>query len=480
MPLVGRAEPRLWTPPARKLTRRTTKGYEAIAFGEQVLGLQLMPWQKWLLVHGLELKPDGGYRWRTVLVLVSRQNGKTTLLAVLALWRLLLDDAELVLGTSTNLDYAREAWEHAVTLAESAAETAPEFKWPPRRTNGEQTLSTLPGARYKIAAATRRGGRSLSVDLGIADELREHATWEAWAALSGTTTARPDPQLWALSNAGDDTSVVLNHYRDTAEAALKAGDDPGDTALFEWSAPDGAALDDRRAWRQANPALGHTITEETLVGKLKLPPAVFRTEHLCQRVVNLDAALPIDGWNSGVDPDLTLDDVRDRVALCVDVAPDLAHVTLVAAALADDGRVHAEVVAAWDNTNAACAELLGLKNRIKPRAFGWFKNGPAAAISTELAAAGAEPITEVTASCQALAEQITARRILHAGDPLLTAQVGGATKLYQGDGWRFTRRGAGHVDAVYALAGAVQLARTLPPPKPRPLVLVGRRRKPAA
>ena len=59
------------------------------------------------------------------------------------------------------------------------------------------------------------------------------------------------------------------------------------------------------------------------------------------------------------------------------------------------------------------------------------------------------------------AEQVRSHSIAHSGDPLLDAHVQAAEKLHQGDGWRFTRRGAAYVDAVYAAAGAVHLARTL-------------------
>jgi hypothetical protein len=54
--------------------------------------------------------------------------------------------------------------------------------------------------------------------------------------------------------------------------------------------------------------------------------------------------------------------------------------------------------------------------------------------------------------------------VLHPDDPLLNAHIAGTSKLRTGDGWRFARKGAGHVDAAYAAAGAVRLARTLPPP----------------
>jgi phage terminase large subunit-like protein len=40
------------------------------------------------LIHALELLPDGTFRFRTVVLLVARQNGKSTLMQVLTLWRM--------------------------------------------------------------------------------------------------------------------------------------------------------------------------------------------------------------------------------------------------------------------------------------------------------------------------------------------------------------------------------------------------------
>ncbi|NIS37120.1 MAG: hypothetical protein GWN07_39850 [Actinobacteria bacterium] len=77
--------------------------------------------------------------------------------------------------------------------------------------------------------------------------------------------------------------------------------------------------------------------------------------------------------------------------------------------------------------------------------------------------------TRVTEACQGLADLVGARRVLHNDDPLLNNHIAGATKLDSGDGWRFTRRGVGHVDASYAFAGAVQLAQTMPA-KARPRI----------
>jgi hypothetical protein len=430
-----------------------------------------MPWQRFALTAGLELRKGGGYRFRTVLVMVARQNGKTTIAQVLSLWRM-AEQRSLVLGTSTNLETARESWMSAVDLAEDAMVGQVASV---KRGALDTSLRLVNGSRYLVRAANRRGGRGLSVDLGIADELREHQSWDGWGAMSATTVARPDPQIWCFSNAGDDASPVLNSHRQTALSFIETGEGDDSLALFEWSAPDGCDLDDRAAWRQANPGLGYTITEAALASKLaSSPPAVFRTEHLCQRVQSMDGAVDMAAWQEGADV-VSLSGLRDRVVLCLDVSLDLQHVTLVAAAVGRDDRVRVDVVDAWDSPQAARAALPALLAKVKPRALGWFPNGPAASLAADLQgvrrAAPLKP-SEVSQACLGLSEQILARRVMHTNDPLLTAQLDGTAKLWTGDGWRFARRGVGHCDAVYALAGAVHLARTLPAPLGKPRLVV--------
>lgn len=471
--LRGREVPRLFTPPARKLTRKTTLGYEAAKFAEEMLGVELLPWQRWWLLHALELNPDGGFRYRTVLTLVARQNGKTHLLKCLALYFMYIRAARLVLGAAQSLDIARESWQGAVDFATSDPELAAEIDVI-RRANGEQELRLAGGARYRITAATRSAGRGLSVDLLILDELREHRDWSAWGALSKTTMARPNGLTVGISNAGDDQSAVLNNLR----AAALAETDPT-LALFEWSAEDACDLEDRAAWAQANPGLGHTISEQAIASAMSTdPPAVFRTEVLCQRVDSLDGAVDLSAWRAGHDPSGTMDGLRDRVVVAVDVGADWvdgvavgAHVTLVAAADTPEGLVRIEPIAAWDTTEAARDALPELLERVKPRAVAWFPGGPAAALAPVLRAV--ENAVEVKGAtvaeaCQAFADLVASRRVLHPGDPLLDAHIAGASKLHSGDGWRFTRRGVGHCDAAYAAAGAVHTALTLPVEAPMP------------
>lgn len=500
--MLGSVEPRLWTPPLRELTPATSYGFAVVDFARDVLEAPLDPWQEWCVIHGGELLPDGRPRFRTLLILVARQNGKTHLLVVLTLFWLFveladLDDA-LVLGTSTKLDYAQESWEKACKMARRVPELDALIpkKGGIRRANGEQVLRIESGGRYKIAASNAEGGRSLTIHRLVLDELRQHHDYSAWDASVPATNAVRHGQVIGISNAGGERSVVLNETRQAALAYIADGTGDERLGLFEYSAPDGASPIDPVALAQANPQYGRRIDPDALLAAGARALAAggeqltgFRTEIMCQRVKLLDPAIDPEAWDA-CRVDGTLDDVRQRVALCIDVSLDGLHATLAAAAVLDDGTVRVEPVQAWaglDATRQLRAQLPELVHRIRPRALGWFPAGPAAAVAAGLAErkAGALPGRwppagvdvaelrgEVTAVCMGLVEQVTARQLVHAGDPLLDDQVGWTEKHWQGDAWRFARRGtAGHCDAVYAAAGAAHLARTMPSPVGRPRVI---------
>jgi hypothetical protein len=514
--VVGSTLPRLFTPPLVEgppgpcgcgcaLSEATSYGFAVVEFADVVLGLPLDPWERWVAIHGGELLPDGRPRFRKLLIIVARQNGKTHMLVVLSLFWLFVDQVALVLGTSTNLDYARESWEKAVTLAEDNEVLAEGIhpRTGVRRANGEQTLSTVGRCRYKIAAANRRGGRSLTIHRLILDELREHHSFEAWSAAYNAMNAVRDGQCWAITNQGDDRSVVLDSLHSEAVDEQGRLRPPGEVdmrlGLFEYSAPVGSRPDDPAAIAMANPNLGRRIELDDLLADARRAMrnggeelAQYLTEVLCIRVKQLDPVVDVDKFNAPaaeggcLDPG-SLDEARDRVALVFDVSLDGQHATLYAAAQLEDGRVRPDPVKAWDGLDCLAQlrrELPGLVERIRPRALGWYPNGPSAAVAADMAERKGWPPpgvkfeaikSEATAVCMGFSEQIAAAAIAQSGDPLLIAQLQAATKVWYGDAWRFGRKGGGHVDAAYAAAGAVHLARTLPPPRRRPrLVVAGR------
>lgn len=316
----GKTEPRLWTKPLRELTPETSRGFEVIEFALEILGVTLYPWQKWLLIHALELRPDGTYRFKRVIVLVARQQGKTMLASVLAAWWLYVDSARnpkmvpplkfKVVGVAQNLDIAKEPWAAVKSWcdpdpeteeeAELAIEALQDATAKVRDANGSISIIARSRAHYEIRAAKNARGKPAARVL--MDEMREQRDWVAWNAVSQTLKSFWSGQLWGISNAGASDAVVLRTQRDAGlsdiadfaayvEAGLitaeqYANEHDTSLALFEWSAPDGCPKDDIEGILQANPSIGYgaMTVQDALSDIRSMTDAGYRTEVLCQWV----------------------------------------------------------------------------------------------------------------------------------------------------------------------------------------------------
>lgn len=478
------------------LTEDTSYGFDLYDFSVQI-GWPYDPWQRWLAIHGGELLPDGRPRFRMVLVLVARQNGKTIFCRILTLYWMLIEMAPLVVGTSTSRETAKKSWRAVIDFAVNNESTRHLFGRP-RETIGEEAFATRAchstctvdhehrtKSTYRFAAPTRRAGRGDTVHRAILDELREHLDFDTYDALVNAMNAVTDAQAWAITNQGDILSVVLDSLRTSAVNYIENG--TGDPRLFvaEWSSPTGSDPTDPHALAQANPDLGNRLKLDSIMGQAIQAKAAggeqlarFKTEVMCMRVPMLDPAIDPDSYAAagiGRDDFPDLAEHRRAVAVVLDVSLDTTHATLYAAAKIGDF-VYGEPVAAWqgaDCTRRVRAELPGWLERLRPRVFGWFPDGPAAAIAADLRKRRGVRIAprgtrveeirgELPPVCMGFADLIKADGFRHARDPLLTKHVERTQKLIRGEVWTYTRTGTEPVDATYAAAGAAHLARTVP------------------
>ena len=471
MGLKGYTEPRFYTPPLRELTPETSKGFEVIEFAE-LLGIELYPWQKWVLIHGLELLPNGEFRFKVVIVEVARQNGKTLLMVVLGLWRMFQFGASRIISAAQSLGDAEDTLDEAFAIAAWNPVLRYYLRDNPRadeeddayngayrsRANGkpamELAIAPKPEALdlaakmpiWSLAVTSRKGGRSKSADLTLLDELREHLDWEAWNAIVPTSRNRPQSQAWGLSNAGDPRSVVLRSLRESAIKQID--DDTSDasrTAFFSYSAHPDADVLDPEAHAQANPSMGYSnLTAESIMAEAKDAiagdnVAGFRAECLCQWPdVLTPGKISLQLWESLTDSESRRAPGAD-VFVGVDVALDgrWAHVAI--ASQREDGLWHVEIVASRAGYRWVPAWLAARKGGE------WFsgtvgmqvRGSASAALLPLLQEAGIEVAewqgTDMSASVLGFVTEIKNRGIRHRDQPVLTVSVEGAVEKRRGD-----------------------------------------------
>jgi hypothetical protein len=275
--------------------------------------------------------------------------------------------------------------------------------------------------------------------------------------------------------------VVLIERRAEGLAAIEANDLNSRAGLFEYSAPEGSEPDDPAALTMANPNVHIRLSLDDLVQEGKRAKAAsgetltgWLTEVLCIHVVSLNRAVDMEAWAKSYFPD-TMDGLRDRLGLFFEVSLDELHATVYLAAVDHryDGKVRVEVAADYTGPTAVRdleMALPGLVSKIQPKVVGWLPGGPAASVARTVKTSlpkwiKAEEIrTEASAVCMSFSAMVRSEFIIHSHDPLLDQHLSLTEKLYQGDVWRFSRRGNGWVDAAYAAAGAVYIAKTIKPP----------------
>ena len=461
--LKGHTRPRLFTPPLRPLTPETTLGFDAIHFAHAVMKVELLPWQQFWFLHALELNEDlTGFRFRTVVTEVARQNGKSLVGKVLITWRLyaslkLLPDGRdvRVLGAAQSLSKAEELWEEVIAFAEVCPPLARRIGQV-RKVNGAKRFSIDHGKEnqaksgvppmYTVEALKDDAGRGITAGLLFLDELREHRNWDAWAALNPTTSVPAFGQTVCASNAGDKTSVVLRTLRDKAVALIEAGrTDTSTVGYFGWSAPPDMDWRDPLAIPWANPAQGYTLKIDAVLADLEtFDEGKYRTERLCQWVDVLDPGIiPADVWRDTTDPTSRRAQDSD-VYLGIDMSYDRRKVSLSVVARRADGAWHGETIKQAAGSDWVLPWLADRTGRFAAVAL-QARGAPVSSLAEGIIGLGTVPVVEWQGSDLTIAhgtmyDLLLSKQLWHRPQPALDEAAATARAKTLGDAWVFDRK----------------------------------------
>jgi len=454
----GVPEPRIHT----KLNDYPSYGEQMIKFCEEI-GFELMPWQQWLAHHSLKYKPDGRWAHPIVCLLVGRQNGKSTFMALNILFRIYVLKEKLQVHTAHKLTTSAELFYKIYAIVEQNPRLAAEFT-KKLESKGFQELQFTEGRRY-IVRANNSAGRGIAAPNCVhMDEVRDFKDDDVWSALRYTQMSSPNPQTFIYTSAGDQHSIVLNRLRERAYAAIYGGTD--DIGWFEYSASSDIKFDNSpNFWlgvSQANPSLGITIHPDNIRAVLSDPEDIVRTEVLTQWVNVINPVISPSQWESCKVEGLRLDPEVDTW-LAIDLSPSRKEAALVASQRLEGDKFQVILLQTWHNPanldDKAMANDVAEWVRKYPVQLVAYSARTASAVAARLAPAGirVEPIDglDYAQSCDELLGSISSQRLAHSGQEELTKQCLSAVRLPFGDGGWVMGRKVSNTTICGAIASAL-------------------------
>ena len=425
----------------------------------EIIGMPLLPWQEHVLKDMLTVDKSGAWVRKTNLLLIARQNGKTHLARMLILAHLLKWDSKNILIMSSNRSMALDTFRQVAQVLENN-DHLKGFVKQIRYANGTESIEMLDGRRLDVVAATRDGSRGRTADFLFIDELREISE-EGFRAAVPTTRARPNSQTLLTSNAGDAFSLVLNGMR---ERALE--NPPKSFGFYEYSAPQYSKITDRSGWAQANPALGFTISEETLEEAVATSPIEnTRTELLCQWIDSLSSPWPHGILEDTSDSTLEIP-VGGYTVFAFDVSPSRRNASLVAGQILPDGRIGVGILQTWESQVSVddlkiAADIKGWADNYRPRQI-CFDKYTAQSIADKLSNAGCmtQDISGAAfyQACGDLLDGLVNHRVVHSGQENWVQQMNNCAAKTNDSSWRIVKRkSAGDVSGAIATAMVVHV-----------------------
>jgi hypothetical protein len=450
---------------------RTSAGPEAVQLAA-ACGLQCDSWQAGVLNRALgEKRTAGGeFVWaaRTVLVVVSRQNGKGSLLEALALSAALMEPGKTIAWTAHEHKTAQEAYRRLQFLVSSSDELARQVRRSVKG-NNETSIEFLNGSRIIFTTRTSGALRGFTISLLIMDEAYA-LTDEQMSAILPTLSAARNPQVWLTSSPplASDSGEVMFQLR---ESALSGADG---VAYFDWGVPgvdlgdlDEVDLDDVGLWAATNPAFGVRISREAVAAeRASMTREAFARERLGvwpRRVVGGSDVIDAGLWAELADPSAPR---PDDVVFAVDVNPRRSHAAIVSCGLRPDGSMQTSVVDHRPGTAWVVDRLADLRDRWSPLAIALDTKGPVSSLLLDLDRVGirapedaehplrgdlAVPtVGQVAQAFGLYVDAIRERRLYHRDDAPLNLAVAGAKTRALAGGSAWDRKGDADISPLVA------------------------------
>lgn len=424
-----------------------------LAWSVATPGFRFDDWQIELLRRVTELLPSGELRWRSCLISMGRQNGKSEIVGALGIWALLRKPGTYSIGVASTAEQARLVYDRVQRVI--AGNPALERRM--SKLTETRGIKTLDGSRYEIKASNANTLQGIPVSVGIVDEVHL-VDAKVWDALSSGTGARIDSLLAGITTAGDENSELLTRLYANADKAI-AGDLPRFGAWI-WEASEAIVPDDDDELlgllMEANPALqSGRIDPKLLLDDVRALPKDDIIRYRLNRFIQSGTKtfIPAELWQKCERP-FGAALPQGEFVFAVDRTPDWEHATVAVAVKVDDV-IYTELVASINKPSLeqliyVCGQLMSHS----PRAIivdGYTLRDLYKELKMRGYPAETATLADVVNASSMFYARLARKTLQHGGDPLLSIQIPRTVRKMVGEGFRVSRRdSAVEIDAVMA------------------------------
>ena len=457
------AEPTYATP----ITPGARHDLKKIDIMARVLGVPLMPWQRLVARVASERHPDDPkrFRYHTVILTVPRQSGKTTLMRAILAQRALVNRNRSAFYTAQTGKDATARWKDLIKQIESSV-LAPFVQT--KLAQGSQSMAFPNGSSIAPFAPTPKSLHGYTPDDVMLDEIFEWTTEQGESLMGAVKPAqqtRVNRQLWLVSTMGTQDSEFLNSWIETGRAA--AGDPNSGICYFEWSLAEGLDSYAPENWG-FHPALGHTITADTLqeaTGSHSV--GEWERAYMNRRTKVATKWIP-DETIEAITGAVSAPGDMSKVHLVFDVDPKPGGGgAFVAAWRADDGKIHAKAYLA-DRGRSWVAQAARDALTMKPARMTYDDTAINRHAAGDVASDQIEATktADFTTGCMMLLEMIETGGLVieDTENGAIREALQGVVTRPLGEGWAISRsRSTIDVSLAVAMAGAVKSAAHVAP-----------------
>ena len=206
-------------------------------------------------------RPDGTRRFREIYLSICKKNGKSTLLAGLAIYGMIEEPGAGIYQGALNSKQA----DIILRVAAGMIRKSPKLRKHFRILKHNKTITyDRNEARLECMTADVDSKDGVDSSMTILDEIHRWGhNRQLYDVMKGAGAAREQPMLWMLTTAGDDQSVFCREIHDIALAIIN-GDDSNLSFLgVIYAASPKDDIESEATWHKANPALGSILSLET-------------------------------------------------------------------------------------------------------------------------------------------------------------------------------------------------------------------------